>query len=249
VDRDLVWEGTVRVTEPVSVERGVTLTIRPGTRVLLSGEDRDGDGCPDGALLVYGTLLVMGERDRPVRFGRLDAGRPWGEIFAAGARAVVRYAVVEGAQWGLHVHEGDVTVEHVLFRRNGGGARTRGTGARFARCTFRENGVGLRFWEGGPLVEASLFEENDTALFYRDGAGGARIRGCRIAGREWDLKVGDWAAGDLDAAGNHWGEGPDGARPARVGDFREEKRGTIRVAPALSGPPSPCGADLVEEEP
>ena len=237
------WRGEVRVTAPVSVEKGGVLRILPGTRVLLSGEDADGDGCRDGYIQVFGRIRVEGERDRPVLFTRLDPEREWEEIFLKDAEGEIRHARFEGASWGLHVHDGTVRVEQSLFWRNGGGARLKGSGASFSRCTFRENGYGLRFWDGGPEVRESLFEGNGTGLFYREGAGGGRINGNRIAGNETDLRVGDWAAGDLDATGNWWG-GVD-ARAFRVRDFREKGGpGRILLLPALDSPPDPCGADI-----
>ncbi|MBI5419441.1 MAG: right-handed parallel beta-helix repeat-containing protein [Deltaproteobacteria bacterium] len=248
IDRDLVWKGEVRVAEPVTVEKGATLRIRPGTVVLLSGEDRDGDGCRDGYLQVFGTILVEGEKERPVRFVRMHPEKAWEEVFLKDAVASIRHAVFEGANWGLHVHGGSVKVEHTTFRRNGGGARLKGTGAAFSRCTFRGNGVGLRFWDGGPAVRESVIEGNGTGLFYREGTGGGKITGNRVANREWNLKVGDWAAGDLDAAGNFWGDGKNDAEAFRVGDFREKKdAGRIVLLPALPSSPQPCGADTQED--
>lgn len=239
------WEGEVRVTAPVSVAKGATLRIRPGTRVLLSGEDGDGDGCRDGAIEVLGTLLVEGTREKPVLFGRLHPDLPWREIFLSGAVGRVRHAVFEGAQWGIHSHEGDLRVEQALFRGNGGGARLKGRGASFSRCTFRDNDIGLRFWEGGPTVTASVIARNGTGIFYRDGAGGGRLSGNVIANREWDVKIGEWAAGDLDAAENYWGEPGGPASAPRVADFRDDRaKGRIAVDRALPGPPRECGADL-----
>jgi hypothetical protein len=222
IDRDAVWEGgEVRVTEPVTVGKGAILTIRPGTVVLLSGEDRDRDGCADGYLLVFGELRVEGEKDRPVRFAALAPGKPWQEIFFKDARAVIRHAVLEGAAWGLHIHDGDVRVEDTFLRGNEGGARTKGSGAAFTRCVISGNGIGLRFWDGGPTVSASSIEGNGTGLFYREGTGGGKINGNRIANREWDVKIGEWAAGDLDLSGNYWGASPGAI--GRIRDYRERK--------------------------
>ena len=223
IGRDTAWEGEVRVTEPVTVEKGAILTIRPGTVVALSGEDRDRDGCADGVLLVFGELRVEGEKGRPVRFGRLTAGKAWHEIYLKDARAVLRHAVFEGAAWALHIHDGEVRVEDPLLRGNGGGARTKGSGAVFARCVFAENGIGLRFWDGGPTVSASAIEGNGTGLFYREGTGGGKITGNRIINREWDVKIGEWAAGDLDLSGNYWGAWDGAGNPGRVQDYRERK--------------------------
>jgi hypothetical protein len=125
---------------------------------------------------------------------------------------------------------------------------TRGSGASFARCTFRGNGIALRFWDGGPFVTSSVIEENGTGLFYREGAGGGRITGNIITNREWNLKIGDWATGDLDASGNYWGAKGGGKTVLLVKDFREKRAGgRIRLLPALSSPPGGCGAESTED--
>jgi hypothetical protein len=243
IDRDTTWEGEVRVTEPVTVEKGAILTIRPGTVVLLSGEDRDRDGCADGYLLVFGELRVEGGKGRPVRFGRLTPGKPWQEVFFKDARASIRHAVFEGAAWALHIHDGDVRVEDTLLRGNGGGARMKGSGAAFARCVISGNGIGLRFWDGGPTVTVSAIEGNGTGLFYREGPGGGKITGNRIVNREWDVKIGEWAAGDLDLSGNYWGAGDGAGNPGRVRDYRERKDAgkVVFGRPLTASPPGVPG--------
>ncbi|MFA6147254.1 MAG: right-handed parallel beta-helix repeat-containing protein [bacterium] len=237
IDRDAAWEGEMRVTEPVTVEKGAILTIRPGTVVLLSGEDRDRDECADGYLQVFGELRVEGDRDRPVRFAALAPGKPWREIFFKDARAVIRHAVFEGAAWALHIHDGVVRVEDTLLRANGGGARMKGSGATFTRCVISGNGIGLRFWVGGPTVTASAIEGNGTGLFYREGTGGGKINGNRISNREWDVKIGEWASGDLDLSGNYWGASPGAV--GRIRDYREHKDvGKVTLSPRLTVPPA-----------
>ncbi|RJP25192.1 MAG: hypothetical protein C4529_00995 [Deltaproteobacteria bacterium] len=248
VDSDTTWSGEVRVTEPVSVEKGATLRVLPGTVVLLSGDDRNRDGCPDGGIQVYGTLRIEGERGRPVRFSRIDPAKPWDEIFLKDANATIAHAVVEGAGWGLHIHDGDVRVERTVLRGNGGGARMKGTGVSFLRCTVTGNGIGLRFWEGGPRVTLSVIEGNGTGLFYRDGAGGGKITGSRISNREWDVKVGDWATGDLDLSGNFWGRDGSPGSP-RVQDYRERRGpGKVALDAGLAATPRDAGADAPEGE-
>ena len=243
IDREAVWEGEVRVTEPVTVEKGAILTIRPGTVILLSGEDRNRDGCADGYLQVFGELRVEGERNRPVRFGPLTPGKPWEEIFFKDARATIRHAVFEGAAWALHIHDGDMRVEDTLLLGNGGGARMKGSGAAFTRCVISGNGTGLRFWDGGPTVTASAIEANETGLFYREGTGGGKINGNRIANREWDVKIGEWAAGDLDLSGNYWGSGDGAGNPGRIQDYRERKDAgkVVFDRPLTSSPPGVPG--------
>jgi hypothetical protein len=242
IDSDATWSGVVRVTEPVSVEKGATLRLLPGTVVLLSGEDRDGDGCEDGYVQVFGEMRVEGEPGRPVRFARLDPDRPWREIFLKDARATIRGAVIEGAAWGLHVHDGEVRVEDYVVRGNGGGARMKGVWVTMVRCEILGNGIGLRFWDGGPSVTESVIEENGSGLFYRDGAGGGKITGNSIRNREWDVKIGDWAAGDLDLSGNYWGAPGNPRRPARVQDYRERRdAGKVSLDRPLAERPAVAG--------
>ncbi len=247
IAEDEAWEGEVRVVAPVTVEKGATLRIRAGARVLLSGDDRDGDGCRDGSIRVFGRLIVEGERKRPVRFLPLTPGLPWEEIFLNDAEAVIRHAQFSGARWALHIHGGNVNVEQASFRGNGGGAKMKGTGAAFTRCTFRDNDVGMRFWEGGPAVTKSVIEGNGVGVFYREGAGGGRFHGNRIANRDWNVKIGEWATGDLDLSENYWDAGGGGL--PLVLDYREKKiAGRIRLMPVLVSPPADCGAqDPVEE--
>ncbi len=238
ITADETWEGEVKIVEPVSVEKGATLTIRAGTVVLLSGADRGASGCPDGGIQVYGKFRVEGTQAHPVRFSRLDPSSPWNEIFIKEADAVIRYAVVEGATWGLHIHDGDVSIERTTLRGNGGGARLKGTGARFERCTIRDNGIGLRFWDGGPRITSSSIAGNRTGLFYRDGRGGGKIKGSRIENLETDAKIGDWAKGDLDLTGNYWGGRP------KISDYRGAgAKGKVRTSPILKRAPAGVGAD------
>ncbi len=247
---DTAWDGEVRIVAPVTVEKGATLRILAGTRVLLSGEDRDRDGRRDGFIQVFGRLIVEGERDRPVRFLPLSAGHPWEEIFLKDAEGAIRHAEFSGARWALHIHDGDVRVENALFRGNDGGTKMKGTGAAFARCTFRDNGVAIRFWDGGPAVMRSVIEGNGVGLFYRAGTGGGRFRGNRILNRDWNVKIGDWATGDLDLSDNYWGPGVGTGVVPLVQDYRDRKQaGRVRLAPALPSPPVDCGAESPVEEP
>jgi hypothetical protein len=122
----------------------------------------------------------------------------------------------------------------------------KGVGVAIRGCEIRGNGIGLRFWDGGPSVSASVIEENGVGLFYRDGTGGGKINGNRIRNRDWDVKVGDWATGDLDLSGNFWGPATGPSREPRVRDYRERRdSGTIvfdRPVPAAPAGEGPGGA-------
>lgn len=73
------WSGVIHVTGDLLVPVGHTLTIQPGTLILL-----DGNSAPltsDGADIdVRGTLNSLGTAVAPVTFTAADPTAPWGEI-------------------------------------------------------------------------------------------------------------------------------------------------------------------------
>jgi hypothetical protein len=91
------WEGVVRLTGTVVIAEGVTVSVEPGTEVLVQpkvGAD----------LVVRGRLLVRGVPSKPVRFdtaGGCDAG-PWGGIvFEKGSVGILENVVVHCAGKGI----------------------------------------------------------------------------------------------------------------------------------------------------
>jgi len=92
------WEGVIRLTGKLVIREGVTVTVDPGTEVLVQpGAEND--------IEVRGRLLVRGIPGKPVLFdtaGGCAAG-PWG---------------------GIRFHPGSAGVfEHVRVRCAGGGIR------------------------------------------------------------------------------------------------------------------------------
>jgi hypothetical protein len=91
------WEGIVRLTGTVVIAEGVTVSIEPGTEVLVQpkvGAD----------IVVKGRLLVRGVPSKPVRFdtaGGCQDG-PWGGIvFERGSVGILENAVVHCAARGI----------------------------------------------------------------------------------------------------------------------------------------------------
>lgn len=91
---DTTWQGVVRVTGDVTVPAGRTLTIAPGTHVLLAGTS--GAGSTSGAdLIIQGTLALNGTAAEPVSLTAASADSRWGEIFlSSGATAQARHAFI-----------------------------------------------------------------------------------------------------------------------------------------------------------
>mgnify|MGYP001559032570 FL=1 len=91
------WEGVIRLTGKLVIREGVTVTVDPGTEVLVQpGAEND--------IEVRGRLLVRGIPEKPVLFdtaGGCAAG-PWGGIrFRPGSAGVFEHARVRCAGGGL----------------------------------------------------------------------------------------------------------------------------------------------------
>ena len=91
------WEGVIRLTGKLVIREGVTVTVEPGTEVLVQpGAGND--------IEVRGRLLVRGIPEKPVLFdtaGGCKAGH-WGGIrFLPGSAGVFEHARIRCAAGGV----------------------------------------------------------------------------------------------------------------------------------------------------
>lgn len=91
------WEGVIRLTGKLVIREGVTVTVEPGTEVLVQpGAGND--------IEVRGRLFVRGIPEKPVLFdtaGGCAAG-PWGGIrFRPGSRGIFEHVRVRCAGGGV----------------------------------------------------------------------------------------------------------------------------------------------------
>ena len=88
VSSDTTWSGVVHVTGNVTILPNTTLTIEPGTLVLIDGVEATVDEESIGThLIVKGTLNSMGTAERPVTLTASNALKPWGEMHVEGGTA------------------------------------------------------------------------------------------------------------------------------------------------------------------
>ena len=159
------WSGMVVVSDDVTVPAGHTLTIAPGTILLLRG---DPVGATDSTkITVLGTLVSQGTRERPVTFTALAAADPWGQIDVNGGRAYFDHTVIQRA--------GNAT----RMGHTGTGAAIRmrgGADVRFLNGSITDlRGKVLQSESGSLVIEDSLLacavmgpEIANTSLQFRD---------------------------------------------------------------------------------
>ena len=137
---DETWSGEVLVDESVTVPKGVTLTIAPGTVVKF----RHYRGYKDGKVGLWvdgGTLKAVGEPDKQIWFTS-DADDPingdWGGISLINtADSILDYVIVEYAEIGIEQFYSQADVSNSIIRWN----NSEGLYAENSRATFKNNTI------------------------------------------------------------------------------------------------------------
>jgi|GEM_PF-390353 len=89
---DDTWSGIVRITGDLTVPSGTTLTVMPGTLVLLDGVASGSDGVD---IDVLGRIQSLGTAHSPVTFTAYNPALAWGEIHhSSAAPSVYHYTEV-----------------------------------------------------------------------------------------------------------------------------------------------------------
>jgi len=137
VNEDLTLSGDILVKGVIRVAPGVHLKIEPGTRVLFEFRDTNGDGIGENGIFLQGTLLAVGEKDKPIYFGpygRSMAGS-WDAVnftVSDSEKNVLKNVIVAGAYRGIHSHFSDVSMENVRVLKS------------FRGIQFQESTVSLK---------------------------------------------------------------------------------------------------------
>lgn len=196
------WSGSVRVNSTVTVPKGSSLVIAPGTRVLFAKST---------GLTVQGKLEAVGTGADKITFSAQEPREDslWDEIimeYAEGSR--IAHCIFEYATWGLHSHFTNLTVTDSLFRKNSGGMRFRSGPMLITRSVFTGNGIGIRAYRGNAVIRENLITDNDTGIFVREKGSGLNITGNNLAAnRGYGIRIGDFNDEDVSARENWWGPG------------------------------------------
>jgi hypothetical protein len=86
------WSGVIHVTGDVTVPVGATLTIQPGTQVLIDGTAAAAGGFD---IEVLGKIQSLGTSAQPVVFTAFNSALPWGELRHTNAQAsLYQYTII-----------------------------------------------------------------------------------------------------------------------------------------------------------
>jgi hypothetical protein len=191
ISEDTTWSGRVVMSGVVTVSPHATLTIEPGTDVVVVPGKK---GTAGAVLSVQGRLWVRGTADRPIRFllengtGRKSA---WQGIvlLGSGKKNSLEHCRIEGADVGLDVIYSSVSLKNALFNNCRIGLRSQGglllaTGGGATNCetgiilhnseadcrgnTLEANRLGLSAVATSLHLESAAFTSNTSLAFAGD---------------------------------------------------------------------------------
>lgn len=136
IDQDEVWSGNISVTGDVEVEKGVTLTILPGTIVTVSAfnddqhkgndhphdppfpKDPDRKETQSTVIQINGILNASGTADKKIVFtsDKKQTTYDWDGLYIAHGR--LEYALVEYARYNNIQESSDVVISNSIFRNS-----------------------------------------------------------------------------------------------------------------------------------
>jgi len=200
---DADWSGIIHITDDVTVPASRTLTVEPGTLVLIDGVN-SGTGGP--SINVRGKMQALGTASDPITFTAFDPGLEWGRIDIEGDGASsFDYANITlaghspgsghtGAGLVFYAEDTHVSFNNCAITDHDGkiGAAS-GADLTFTRCHFARAVMGPEIGSTALLLEDTFI----TEMFGTDDNDGIYIHGQR-AGQTVELRRCVVADGDDD---------------------------------------------------
>jgi len=222
---------------PVTVPRGVELTIQPGTTIAAKAA---------GRLKVRGRLIAEGRADRPIRFkprGEADSWKGVAIVAGAGAPSRLRHVEVTGAATGITVKNADPRIRRATLTGNTVGLAVENNAyPKLAGSTLRNNAVGMKVAAADPKVVGNTFRLNSRVDVALDAAAPLLRENDFAKGAPTAVQVaGGMRSSIVEASRNWWGA-------TRVAAIKDRLTGPVRFKPVLDAPP-PGGQAVAPEGP
>lgn len=226
IAEDTVWQGEIQISGVISVKRGATLTIRPGTVVKFKRIDRDKNNVGDSEIMVEGRLVAKGTSDKRIVFTSAE-GKPkisdWSyvQFISSDPDNVIEYCEFGYAYAGVMIHYANVRISDTLFRNNRRGLHFTSTDMPVDHCTFVDNQVGVYFvrFEGNVKFTSNEISNNDVGVQFvkqhinlvnftklDQGKEPPYFDGNNIYdNRKYNFSLGEDQDRDVNVSGNWWG--------------------------------------------
>ncbi len=179
---DTVWkasQGPYIIQGKLVIEKGATLTLRPGTGVCFAPLPTDRTG--GSGLIIQGGLEAQGSESKPVYFTPLVKGEKWGQLYfqqSASDHSFLKNCVITG---GRVVCDGSSPTIEKCFLSGSRNAVVVGPGShpKIIGNLIVGNRIGLTFLEGaaGSVVSGNAIYDNGFGVF-----GASRMAGNQIYG-------------------------------------------------------------------
>ncbi|MEN8135327.1 MAG: right-handed parallel beta-helix repeat-containing protein [Thermodesulfobacteriota bacterium] len=230
ITSDTIWAGAIRVDELLTINKGTTLTVRPGVISEFSTEE--------SGLLVYGTLKAAGKKDARIFFtSTAKAGSSdWlGIQLERATGSVMANCDFSYADYGLHIHFVPMEISGCRFINNDLGIRFRSGPIKLSRSLFSQNRIGIRAMRGNMDIFENEISNNEIGVFVREGGKGLKIYRNNFSNNErYNLRLGDFNKDDVDARHNWWGT--DQPQEMIFDGHQESYIGIARFEPFLHAP-------------
>lgn len=167
------WVGEVKLVEPVSIPRGATLTIGPGTRVTTQSAD--------ALIAVAGRILIDGTAAAPVVF---DTPVGWQgiQLVEAEAGSQIRHARFARAASAVSTIATDFTLANSEFQGCDFAVKLeREANPVIENCWFADNGIGIaNEMKSMPVIRNNRFSGHTRAAIMASHASRGSIAGNRF---------------------------------------------------------------------
>jgi len=263
ITTDTVWQGEIHVSGVISVKRGATLTIRPGTVVKFKRIDRDKNKVGDGEIMVEGRLVAKGTSANRILFTSAEENpkvNDWSyvQFISSDPDNIIEYCQFEYAYAGMMIHYANVKISDTLFHKNRRGMHFTSTDMPVDHCSFVDNEIGVYFvrFEGKVRFTNNEIANNEIGVQFvkqhinlvdfdriNQGNEPPLFEGNNIHNnRKYNFSLGLDQDRDIDVRGNWWGTKERKTVAEMIYDHNSDPTlGTINFEPYLTTPANGTG--------
>jgi hypothetical protein len=226
INKDTLWNGNISIDGIVTVKKGVTLTIEPGTVISFRKLDKDKDGIGDGGIIVEGIIVARGTKDNKVIFtsaSEKPEAKDWSYIMVMTAEpeSIFEYCEFQYAFTGLQIQYSDAKITDCFFNKNYEGLRFNSSNLVVEHNSFLNNNLGVGFagLDGKVIIRNNIISNNNVGILFmlprvssvdlkkkQEKEEMPLIKNNNINNNfEYDFKIGEGHSKDIDVTNNWWG--------------------------------------------